>query len=69
MYEMPAIIHSFFPALDVDWTEKNTNIDTSNPLTLSGLYSDILIEDRSTGQTYSLLDPSLTYSSEAEFIG
>ena len=58
MYEMPAIIHSFFPALDADWIEKNTDIDTSKPLTLSGLNSDILIEDRSTGQTYSLLDLS-----------
>ena len=58
MYEMPAIIHSFLPALDVDWLEKNTDIDTSKPLTLSGLNSDILIEDRSTGQTYSLLDLS-----------
>ena len=58
MYEMPAIIHSFRPTLDVDWIEKHTDIDTSTPLTLSGLNSDILIEDRSTGQTYSLLNLS-----------
>lgn len=58
MYEMPAIIHSFSPALDVAWIETNTDIDTSKPLTLSGLNSDILIEDRSTAQTYSLLDLS-----------
>ena len=58
MYDMPAIIHSFFPALDADWIVKNTDIDTSKPLTLSGLNSDISVEDRSTGQTYSLLDLS-----------
>ena len=34
MYEMPATIHSFFPALDADWIEKNTDIDTSKRLCL-----------------------------------
>ena len=58
MYQMPTIIHSFSPTLDVDWIAKHTDIDTSKPLSLSGLNSDILIEDRSTGQTYSLLELS-----------
>ena len=56
MYQMPPILHSFVPKLDSSWIEQNTDIDTSKPLTLSGLNSDILIEDQSTGETYSLLD-------------
>ena len=34
---MSATIHSFIPALDKDWIEKNTDVDTSKSLTLSGL--------------------------------
>lgn len=58
MYLVPTIIHSFSPILDVDWIEKHTDIDTSKPQTLSGLNTDISIEDRSTEQTYSQLELS-----------
>ena len=58
MYEAPATIHSFLPALDLEWIEENAEIDTSKPFFLSGLNTDILIDDRSTEETYSLLDLS-----------
>ena len=62
MYEISAIIDSFLPALDKDWIEKNTDVDTSKSLTLSGLNCDILIDDRSTGEEYSLLELSTRLS-------
>ena len=58
MYQVPTIIQSFSPVLDIEWIEKHADIDTSKPQTLSGLNADILIEDLSTGQTYSLLELS-----------
>ncbi|MDE0521016.1 MAG: restriction endonuclease [Boseongicola sp.] len=58
MYQMPTIIHSFSPAVDVDWMEEHTDIDTSKPLAISGLNSDIVIEDRSAGKIHSLLEIS-----------
>ena len=66
MYRMSATIHSFIPALDKDWIEKNTDVDTSKSLTLSGQYSDLLIDDRSTGEEYSLLELSTRLSPIAE---
>lgn len=51
---MPAHIHKFEPVIDGEWVKENTAIDTSKPISLSGLNNEIFIENADTGETYSL---------------
>jgi len=51
---MPAHIYKFEPALDGEWIKSNTDIDTSQPLSLSGLNNEIFIDDIDRGERYSL---------------
>ena len=51
---MPAHIHKFEPAIDGEWVKENTTIDTTKPISLSGLNNEIFIENTDTGETYSL---------------
>lgn len=55
---MPAHIIKFEPNIDGKWVEKNTDIDLSNPPTMSGLNNEIFIEDIANNEKYSLLDLS-----------
>jgi len=52
--QMPAQISKFEPALDGEWIKENTKMDTSKPLSISGLNNEIFIEDLIIGQKYSL---------------
>ena len=49
-----ALIHDFVPELDGAWIKANTDIDTSQPVTLSGMNNELFIDDRKTEQQYSL---------------
>lgn len=51
---MPAHIHKFEPVIDGEWVKENTTIDTTKPISLSGLNNEIFIENTDTGETYSL---------------
>lgn len=51
---MPAHIHKFEPIIDGEWIKENTVIDTTKPISLSGLNNEIFIENTDTGETYSL---------------
>lgn len=51
---MPAHIHKFEPALDGEWIKGNTDIDTSQPLSIAGLNNEIFIDDIEKGEKYSL---------------
>ena len=53
---MPARIHAFQPVIDGNWVEKNTNLDISELKNITGLTNEILIEDLSMGEKYSLHD-------------
>lgn len=51
---MPAHIHKFEPIIDGEWVKENTDIDTTRPISLSGLNNEIFIENSDTGETHSL---------------
>jgi len=51
---MPAHIHKFEPMIDVEWVKENTELDTSKPITFSGLNNEIFIDDITNNQKYSL---------------
>lgn len=50
----PAHIHKFEPVIDGEWVKENTAIDTTKPISLSGLNNEIFIENIDSGETYSL---------------
>jgi len=66
---MPAQITKFEPQINGNWVKRNTDIDLSKPLTMSGLNNEIFIEDIAKNEKYSLLDLSsrLTTLGSEEF--
>ena len=55
-YSPAARIHDFRPSVDAQWIKEHTDIDTSKPLTLSGMNYEIIIKDDRRGEEYSLQD-------------
>ena len=55
-YSGPANIHDFVPDLDADWIREHTDIDTSQPVNLSGMNNELMIEDEKNGEQYSVHD-------------
>lgn len=53
-FDPAALIHDFVPELDAAWIKDNTDIDTSQPVTLSGMNNELFIDDRTTEKQYSL---------------
>ncbi len=51
---MPANIIKFEPIVDAEWIKENTDIDTSKPLSLSGLNNEIFIDDVAKRDRYSI---------------
>lgn len=52
----PAKITSFKTEVDKEWVEANTDIDTSKELSVSGMTNEIIIDNHTTGEKYSLYD-------------
>jgi hypothetical protein len=55
-WRMPAHIHRFEPMLDGEWIKENTEIDTSQPLSMTGLENEIFVDNIDSGEKYSLHD-------------
>jgi hypothetical protein len=53
---VPARMHKFEPIIDREWIKMNTDINTSQPIRLSGLNNEIFIDDLDSGERYSLLE-------------
>ena len=52
----PARITKFQPFIDRDWVIQNTNIDVSKPLNFGANNNEIFIDNRISGERYSLYD-------------
>lgn len=52
--QMPANITGFQPLLDPEWAKKNIGEDLSVPISMSGLNNEIFIENKDSGERYSL---------------
>jgi len=50
----PTAIREFFPEIDGDWAREHTDIDLNKPLKYEGQIDQIIIEDKSKGEKYSL---------------
>jgi hypothetical protein len=63
----PEIIN-FQTFVDEDWIIKNTNIDTTKPITMQGMNNEIFIYDENKNEQYSLQELSKKTSEEDEEI-
>ena len=63
----PEIIN-FQTFVDEDWIIKNTNIDTTKPITMQGMNNEIFIYDENKNEQYSLQELSNKTSEEDEEI-
>ena len=63
----PEIIN-FQTFVDEDWIIKNTNIDTTKPITMQGMNNEIFIYDENKNEQYSLQELSKKTSKEDEEI-
>lgn len=52
--QTPARIHNFQPFVDGEWVKANTDIDTSKPMAFRGLNNEIIIDDVTNNERYSL---------------
>ncbi|WP_037282844.1 restriction endonuclease [Saccharibacillus sacchari] len=52
----PAIIKTFSPVVDKEWLEKNTDLDVTKPIEVSGTSTEIIIEDIVNDDRYSIND-------------
>lgn len=52
--QMPASITEFQPLVDPGWAKENVNEDLGSPISISGLYNEIFIENQDKGERYSL---------------
>ena len=52
----PVRILKFDPVVDGEWVKSNTNLDTSNPMIISGQSDQIVIDDADGAETYSVYD-------------
>ena len=55
-YSPAARIHDFRPSVDAQWIEGNTDLDTSKPLSFSGMTNEFIIKDDDRREEYSLQD-------------
>ena len=55
-FEIPPRIIGFHPVIDGEWVRRNTNLNPTAAPSISGLNSDIFIEDLVKNDTYSLFD-------------
>ncbi len=60
----PATITKFQPFIDRDWVLQNTNIDVSKPLSFGANNNEIFIDNRASGERYSLYDLASTLDSK-----
>lgn len=56
LIKSPAYIKAFYPKLNKEWIEKNTDIDITKPITMNGLNNEIYIKDNKKNETYSIFD-------------
>jgi hypothetical protein len=69
LIQSPARIKAFSPKLNKDWIEQNTDIDTSQPISMNGLNNEIFIKDNIKNEQYSIFDleQKLTNIKENEY--
>ncbi|MCL1887106.1 MAG: restriction endonuclease [Betaproteobacteria bacterium] len=56
--DMPIRILEFVPVVDGAWIEENTNLNTTEPVSVGALTNQIFIDDKEANERYSLHDLS-----------
>lgn len=56
IYHAPIKLLSFDPVIDGDWADKYTEFDTSKPFTFPSWNHELFIDDKHTGERFSVYD-------------
>ena len=54
--QSPIYIKNFTPKLNKEWVDKNTDLDTSQPISMNAMTNEIFISDKKKNEFYSLFD-------------